>query len=175
MSETTDQRKFEELNGEAGHAKIHELIKKIRIAMFTTVAEDGSMNSRPMAIQDKPFDGTLWFLTRRTSDKVDEVVENQNVTLTFAEPKDAKFITLKGFANVNQSRAKIRELWNPMYKAWFPTGEEDPEIAVTRVQVLNGDFWEVSENRLIRFARYAAAAATGGSVSVGHAGHVEIS
>jgi len=29
--------------------------------MLTTAAKDGTMSSRPMAIQNEPFDGTLWF------------------------------------------------------------------------------------------------------------------
>ena len=42
--------------------KLGELIKDIRIAMLTTVDEDGSLRSRPMATQDAEFDGVLWFM-----------------------------------------------------------------------------------------------------------------
>ena len=133
------------------------------------------MSSRPMAMQNEPFDGTLWFLTRSSSDKVDEIFEDQKVTLTFAEPKDSVYVALKGTASVNQDRAKINELWNPMYKAWFPGGETDPQIAVLKVNVHEGDFWEASGSRLLRLARYAAAAVSGGSVPAGRAGHVEVS
>ena len=97
-----------------------------------------------MAMQNEPFDGTLWFLTRSSSDKVDEIFEDQKVTLTFAEPKDSVYVALKGTASVNQDRAKIKELWNPMYKAWFSGGETDPQIAVLKVNVHEGDFWEAS-------------------------------
>lgn len=176
MSEKDDRETvYEELSGEAGLRKVAELIKHVRIAMLTTVAKDGTMSSRPMAMQDKPFDGTLWFLTRSSSEKVDEVSNDQKVTLAFAEPKDSIFVALKGTASVNQDRAKIKELWNPMYKAWFPGGEADPQIAVLKVDVYEGDFWEASGSRLIRLARYAAAAASGGSVPVGRAGHVKVS
>ena len=62
---------FHELSGEEGLKKIAELLKGIHIAMINTVATDGSISSRPMAIQDKTFDGKLWFLTRVSSEKVD--------------------------------------------------------------------------------------------------------
>jgi general stress protein 26 len=173
MSEKQDHdTHYQELSGPEGLKKIGELIKGIHIAMMTTVATDGSMSSRPMAVQDKPFDGTLWFLTRVDSAKVGEIAKDQDVTLTFAEPKDSKYLALKGIAAVSQDRARIKELWNPMYKAWFPKGEDDPEIAVLSVEISEGDYWEASSSKLVMMAKYAFAAATGGKVEVGEAGHV---
>ncbi len=175
MSEKNDNdTQYKELSGEAGHKKISELIKGIRIAMLTTIAADGTMSSRPMAIQDEPFDGTLWFLTRSSSEKIDEIAQDQHITLTFAEPKDSKYITLKGRATASQDRAKIKELWNPIYKAWFPKGEDDPDIAVLRVDVSEGDFWEASSSKLVMTVKYLTAAMTGGTMPVGEAGHIAV-
>ena len=168
--------KYQELSGNEGRKKIAELVKGIRIAMMTTLAPDGSIDARPMAVpqasKDTLFDGTLWFLTRQSSDKVGEIHDDHHVTLTFANPSDSKYISLKGRATVTYDRGKINELWNPMYKAWFPKGESDPEIAVVRVDVSEGDFWEASDSKLIVYAKYLAAAVTGGSVPVGTSGHV---
>jgi general stress protein 26 len=61
-----------------------------------------------------------------------------------------------------------------MYKAWFPKGPEDPEIAVVRVDVSEGDFWEASSSKVLFYARYMLAAATGGQVPVGESGHVTV-
>lgn len=175
MSEKFDNdTHYHELFGAEALAKVGELIQGIHIAMMTTLAGGGTMSSRPMAVQNKPFDGTLWFLTRAGSEKVDELAQDSEVMLSFAEPKDSKYVALKGRASVSQDRAKIHELWNPMYKAWFPKGEDDPEIAVLRVDVREGDYWEASSSRLVMMAKYAMAAATGGTVPVGDAGHVEV-
>jgi general stress protein 26 len=165
---------YKELSGEEGQKKVAELTKGIHICMMTTIRADGSMSSRPMAVQDEPFNGTLWFLTRSTSDKIDEIKQDQHVTLAFAEPSDSKYITLKGRASINQDHAKIHELWNPMYKAWFPKGEDDPEIAVLRVNITEGDYWEASGSKLVMGVKYIAAAVTGGKVPIGEAGHVEV-
>ena len=75
---------------------------------------------------------------------------------------------------MNQDRSKIKELWNPLYKAWFPKGEDDPEIAVLRVEVSEGDYWEASGSKLVMLVKYAAASLTGGKVPVGEAGHVAV-
>jgi general stress protein 26 len=175
MSEKSDNdTHYKELSGEAGQKKISDLIKGIRIAMLTTVAKDGTMSSRPMAIQDEPFNGTLWFLTRSTSEKIGEIRQDQHVTLTFAEPKDSKYVTLKGRASLNQDRIKIKELWNPLYKAWFPKGQDDPEITVLRVDVSEANFWEANSSKLIMGVKYLAAAVTGGTLPLGEAGHVAV-
>jgi len=180
MSEKNDKhaKEYHELSGEQGRNKIAELVKGIRMAMMTTVSADGSLSSRPMAVQeleeDEPFDGSLWFLTRADSTKVEEIGEDQHVGLTFAEPDDNKYISLKGRARVNQDRSRIKQLWNPMYKAWFPAGEDDPDIAVLRVDIEEADYWEASSSKLVMRAKYLAAAVTGGSVPVGESGHVEV-
>ena len=175
MSEKFDNdTHYQELAGEAAYRKIAELVKGIHICMLTTAREDGSMSSRPMAVQDKVFDGTLWFLTRSGSDKVDEIEHDQHVLLSFADPGSSKYISLRGKARVDQDRGRIKELWNPMYKAWFPKGEDDPEIAVLRVDVTDGDYWEASGAKLVMMAKYAFAAATGGKVPLGEAGHVRV-
>lgn len=176
MSEANDQHAhdYHQLGGEEARTKIAELVKGIHICMMTTVATDGSIDARPMAVQNKPFDGTLWFLTRSTSGKVEEVKEDHHVTLSFADPSNSKYITLKGKASVSQDRSKIHDLWNVMYKAWFPKGEDDPNIAVVQVDVSEGDYWEASSSKVLFYAKYAIAAVSGGTVPVGEQGHVTV-
>ncbi len=176
MSDESNKQgsEHQNLSGTDAQQKIAELVQGIHICTMTTVAKDGSIDARPMAVQQKPFDGTLWFLTHASSGKVDEIENDQHVTLCFAEPSDSKYITLKGRASVSLDRSKIKDLWNVMYKAWFPKGEDDPDIAVLRVDVHEGDYWEASSSKLLFFAKYAVAAATGGTVSAGTSGHVTV-
>ena len=176
MSEKNDKhaKDYHELRGSEGLKKVAELVKGIRICMMSTVDESGQVLSRPMATQDTEFDGTVWFLTRSTSEKVHNIQENQQISLEYAEPKDSKYITLRGRARVSRDQRKIDELWNPMYKAWFPEGKEDPEIAVVRVDVTEGDYWEASSSKIVMGIKYVAAAVTGGKVPVGESGHVAV-
>ena len=83
-------------------------------------------------------------------------------------------MTAKGTATVSRDRAKIHELWNPMFKAWFPEGEDDPQIAVIRVDVTEAQYWEASSSKLVFGIKYLAAAATGGKVDVGETGKVKV-
>jgi general stress protein 26 len=79
-----------------------------------------------------------------------------------------------GRAFLSNDPQKIHELWNPMYQAWFPEGEKDPQIRVLRVDVSEAEFWEASDSKLVRSIKYLAAAATKGSVDVGEHGKVSV-
>lgn len=164
-----------ELTGPEGMKKIGELIGEIRFAMLTTLAPDGTFDSRPMATQKTEFDGVLWFLTAAASRKTGEIAENANVSLVYADPGNASYVTVKGHARVLDDRSKIRELWNAMYRAWFPGGEDDPNIRVLRVDVVEAEYWEASDSKIVRGIKYLAAAATKGAVDVGEHGTIDVS
>lgn len=163
-----------ELTGPEGLKKIASLIADIRFAMLTTKAADGTLDSRPMATQKTEFDGVIWFLTADDSRKVDEIKDNQNVSLIYADPGNASYVTVKGTGQVLLDKAKIHELWNPMYQAWFPEGENDPRIRLLRVDVTEAEYWEANDNKLLRGIKYLAAAATKGSVDLGEHGTVSV-
>ena len=165
---------MEHLSGADGRKKIAELIKGIHICMMTTKASDGSMDSRPMATQTANFDGMVYFLTRHESGKVKELEHDSHISLLFADTSSSKYVTAKGTGSVNTDKAKIHELWNPMFAAWFPGGEEDPAIAVLKVDVTEAHYWEASSSKLVVMAKYAIAAVTHGAVDVGKQGEVKM-
>ena len=145
--------------------RISELIKDIRIAMMATVTAEGAIHSRPMATQESDFEGELLFLTRQHSGKTDEITHDSRVTLNYV--KEHCFVTLSGRAQLSKDRATIHKLWNPMYKAWFPDGESDPEITVIRVEVDHAEYWEAPANAVMRGYQLLKAAVTKGASKVG--------
>ena len=52
--------------------KLWSMMKGVKFAMLTT-EDGGHLRARPMVAAQKDFDGTLWFFTRASSHKVDEV------------------------------------------------------------------------------------------------------
>ena len=109
--------------------KLAELIRQIRIAMLTTLTDEGAFRSRPITTHGARFDGDLWFLTRVDSAKLDQVREHRRVGLTYARPTDNTYVALSGTAQVVIDQAKAEELWDPSYQAWFPGGPSDPDLA----------------------------------------------
>ena len=147
--------------------KISEMIKDIRIAMLSTVTPEGAIHSRPMATQESDFQGELLFLTRQESSKTEEIVHQAAVTLTYVDSKGHRFVALSGHAELSKDRATIHDLWNPLYKAWFPQGEDDPEITVIRVHVEHAEYWEAPANAILRGYQLLKAAATKDGAQVG--------
>ncbi len=121
---------------------LQEKIKGIRVAMLTTLEEDGSLHSRPMIAQDAEFDGNLWFFTSAHAPKVNDVQRHQQVNLNYARPDGTTFVSISGTAQLLQDRKKIRELWQPICKTWFPDGEDDPNLALLKVHVERAEYWE---------------------------------
>lgn len=142
-------------------AKLGELIKDVEMAMLTTVTADGALRSRPMATQKRPFDGTLWFLTEGTSGKIDEISKDHQVNLAYTDPKSQKYVSVSGRAEEVHDREVVKDLWNPMYKAWFPNGPEDPNVVALRVDVDSAEYWDAPNSKIVYAIGLAKALATG--------------
>jgi general stress protein 26 len=125
-----------------GIEKIKTLIEKIEFAMLTTFDRDGSLRSRPMATQKTDFDGDLWFFTQADTPKIHEIEHDQHVNVSFASPEDQHYVSLSGRAQIVRDPQKINELWDPSLKAWFPEGPDDPNIALLKVNVEKGEYWD---------------------------------
>lgn len=141
--------------------KLSELIKDIKFAMLTTVEEDGALRSRPMATLKSEFDGNLWFFTKADAAKVDEVQQNQHVNISYAAPNEQKYVSVSGIAELVRDRHKIEELWNPLFKAWFPQGLEDPNIALLKVSVDQAEYWDSPSSAVVRLVGFVKAVVTG--------------
>jgi general stress protein 26 len=148
-------------------SKLGELIKEIDFAMFTTVDQDGTLRSRPMSTQQVEFDGDLWFFTGASTDKVDEIQHDQQVNLAYADPKNQRYVSVSGSARLVRDQAKIKELWNPAYKAWFPKGLEDPDLALLQVSVSKAEYWDSPSSTVAHIIGFAKAIATGQSYQGG--------
>lgn len=122
---------------------LSEKIKDIRIAMLTTVESDGSLYSRPMATQEMDKNHNLWFFTHASAPKVDQVEQHQQVNIGYAKPDKDLFVSVSGTAELVRDRNKIKELWKPLLKTWFPNGEDDPELALLKITIDRAEYWDV--------------------------------
>ncbi len=162
------------LSHEESVGKIADLIRDIRYTMLTTLSAEGHLHSRPMTLQETAFDGTLWFFTGKSSPLVDEVAAHPEVNLGFADPDEGSYVSLSGRARLVEDRAKERELWKPILKAWFPRGLQDPELALLRVDVHHGQYWDAPEAKVVQLMGMAKAVVTGTAYHGGESGKVDL-
>ena len=151
----------------AGMEKVIKLINDIRIGMLTTQAGTGKLVSRPMALMQVDENGDLWFLTKEHSPKTDQIEQNYQVNVAFANVSDASYVSVSGTAQELQDRSKIEELWSPMAKPWFPGGKEDPSLSLLKVHTETAEYWDSSSSRMVRLFEMARAALTGDAYQEG--------
>ncbi|MET0692459.1 MAG: pyridoxamine 5'-phosphate oxidase family protein [Propionibacteriaceae bacterium] len=152
--------------------KVSKLIEGARIALVTTVNEEGALVSRPLAMQDREFDGTLWFFTQDPSPKTDQVAANDQVNV--ALQVDNGWVSIAGTATVSKDQAMIDELWNKHAEAWFENGKADPTVALLRVKADSAEYWSNDEPKLVAAVKYAKAIITGDQPDLGENATVKL-
>ena len=128
-------------NSEKKLEELYELTDGIETAMFTTRRADGHLVSRPMATQKRISDADLWFVTNTDTHKDEEILSNPNVNIAYYDNRSREWVSVSGVARVSRDRHRIKTLYRPEWKAWFPDeggkrtgGPEDPRIALIFVQ-----------------------------------------
>ncbi len=161
--------------GAEGIAKIKELTKDVHIAMLTTVADDGSLHARPMATESTDFDGTLWFITRIESGKVEEIREDSHVLVSYEQPKDGIYLSLQGRAGIIRDRATIKAHWYKGADGWFKEGSDDPAASLIQVKITGGEYWQSSSSGVVRLGKLALSSVLGADkVDVGDSGTISL-
>jgi general stress protein 26 len=136
-------------------------VKGIRVAMMTTTSPDGSLHSRPMATCEGLEDGSLWFFTSCETEKVREINVDHRVNVTYSDAEDDRYVAIAGTAEIVRDRGKMKELWSPLLRAWFPRGLEEPDIALLRVDVERAEYWDPTAGVLSAIVSRVRSAVTG--------------
>ncbi len=139
--------------------KLYELIDDLKIAMLTTVENDGSLHSRPMANQKADKAGAVWFFTEKNGGVAANVRQNAKVSLGYAG--SGAYATVSGKGVIVDDRAKIEELWSKDVEAWFPKGKNDPNLALLKVEPDVGEFWTFPSAPIAQAIGYVKAKLTG--------------
>lgn len=151
--------------------RVWKLMEKIGFCMLSS--RDGEdIRSRPMSAYLEREGNSIYFLTDVRSYKDDEIRAAPNVSLAFADPGHQNYVAVTGRAEVSNDRAKIRDLWSTLAKAWWDD-PEDPEIRVLKVTPKDAQFWE-SPGTVVSYVKMIAAAAGGGRPDLGDNAKVQL-
>jgi len=153
--------------------KLGKLIDKIETAMLTTHAADGSLVSRPLQTLKIDANGEIIFFTAADSHKVDEMTEDAEVNLAYADPGEHCYVSVRGRARMDRDEGTIDELWSPAQKVFFPEGKDDPNLMVLRVRVRDANYWEAAGNFIARAFDFARGMLDEDPTDLGKQGHLE--
>lgn len=153
---------------------IQTLIKDVQVCMFTTVDESGKVSSRPMATAHVDDENNIWFFTNEFSEKIHEVSKDNAVNLIYAHPGKNTYIDVAGVCKIMIDRSVMKKHWNPMLKAWFPGGLDDPKLCMLKVVTKEAHYWNSSANKMVVFAGMFKAIVTGKKYEEGEIGKVKL-
>jgi len=153
--------------------KLKTLIEGIDFCMLTTI-NGGQLRSRPMSTQEFGSDGELWFFTSDQTHKVDEIEADDRVNAAYSKPDDNVYVSVSGRASIVKDRQKIEELWNPILKAWFPDGLDDPTLCLLKVSVEEAEYWDSPNSKIVQLVGFVKALVTGQQADGGDHGRVNL-
>lgn len=160
------------LHDQAAIDKIKELAEG-KMCLFCTY-ENGEIVSRPMSTQGIDEDGTIWFFSRKDSEKNEQIDEDNTVHLMYMDTGKQQYLSLSGHASIVVDKQKTEELWDPIARAWFEKGKDDPALSLLRVTPEEGHYWDTKNGKLISLIKIAVAALTGKQMDGGVDGDLKV-
>ncbi|WP_019142008.1 pyridoxamine 5'-phosphate oxidase family protein [Noviherbaspirillum massiliense] len=157
-----------------GLEKVAEMVKDIKFAMMTTEGMDGTLRSRPMATMQMDAAGCLWFFTRLSSLKVEEAERHHEINLSYSRPDKQDYLSISGSAEIVRDKDKMKELWSPWVKPWFPNGLDDPDLILMRIRIDDAEYWDAPGSMAKRLYGLAKGIATGNTDALGEHRNVQI-
>jgi len=142
MKNSTEASSSENLNPERKE-HLKKVLTQFSNVMFMTVAPDGALGIRPMAILKCTDEGILWFIASTDSTKVEDITSTGNVFVT-GQSGSSLFFAAKCKASIHVDRETRDKLWTESLKVWFPNGKEDQSVCFIRVEVIEGEYWDTT-------------------------------
>jgi general stress protein 26 len=102
-----------------------------------------------MAVAELQRDADAYFATSMESTKIAEIEADPEAMITFQS--NSQFASISGTAQVVRDRAEIDRLWSESWKAWFPKGKDDPSLCLLKVQAREGEYWDNSGMKGMRY------------------------
>ncbi|WP_251047421.1 pyridoxamine 5'-phosphate oxidase family protein [Planococcus sp. ISL-110] len=118
---------------------VNGLIKDIKVAMFTTVSSNNKIISRPMQTQKVEFDGELWYLTMKDTEKYQEITSNPNVDLAYA---GNSYVSISGTAEFIEDEAKKKNTGIRSSTKCWTLPMDDPNVVLIKVDADSAEYWD---------------------------------
>lgn len=135
--------------------RFREILSKFDTAMLITRRPGIEFHGRPMAIAQIESDGTLWFVTSIDAPKLMELATDPYALVCMQS--SSRFVTVNGKIDIVRDQKKIEQLWRESFRMWFD-GKQDPKMVLLRLTPFEGEYWDQSGIRGLKYAFKAAKA-----------------
>lgn len=127
--------------------------KELSSSPFVMLGLQGVENSRtrPMTAQidapkdaDKKDGGTIYFFGAKSESLVQDIKGSHKAVATYASKGHDLFAHVHGTLVLDNDRAVIERLWNPIIASWYKDGKDDPDLQLIRFDTEKADVWRAS-------------------------------
>ena len=151
------------MSNKTDHETLFDLIKDVKFGMLTHRHGDGALHSHPLTTQNKSIDegATLYFFVPKDGDIARHVASDGSVNVAYANTDADSYVSIAGEASLLEDQAKKEELFTTMAKSWFPKGVTDPNLGLLAVRIVDAEYWDVDDSKMVQLLKMAKAAITG--------------
>ncbi len=142
--------------------KVQAIVKDVKFAMMTTVNSKGDLHAWPMTTSETSIGGKeIWFIGDKTSDVVKDIQDNKKIGLSYATQDDKNYVSVSANAELLTDKAKLEELWSPVYNAFFEHGQDDENVQLIKVVPHGVECWISGSSTVNMFKMVVAAVQDG--------------
>jgi len=104
-------------------------------------ARDGATQPMTANFEDQDREaGVLWFFTANDHDFTRAMGQSNRAIGSYSAKGHDLFASLRGTLRIDNDRATIDRLWNPVVAEWYE-GKDDPKMALVRFDVEDAKIW----------------------------------
>ena len=110
----------------------------------TVMLGASDVEPRPMTAMAEEQHAPLWFFTSIDTELAQSLEGSgagHAATASFASKDHDLFATITGQVMIDNDRAVIERLWNPVVAAWYEDGKDDPKLALLRFDLQKAEIW----------------------------------
>ena len=139
--------------------------RELRDSPFMMLGLQGIEDSRtrPMTAQvdvpeggDKDDGGPIYFFGSKSESLVTEMGQSHAAVATYASKGHDLFAHVHGQLVLDEDRAVIERLWNPIIASWYKDGKDDPDLALIRFDTDNAEIWKAETGATLKAAAMKA-------------------
>jgi len=150
------------------HETLWEMIKETRFGMLTHRHPEGMLHAHPLTTVNKKLDeGVLYFFVSKQTELGQRLQADGNVNVSYSNPDKDQYVSVSGNATISEDKDIKQRLFNPLMKAWFPGGWEDPELELVVLHISHAEYWNVKESKASQLLEIAKSAVTGEKAHLG--------
>lgn len=159
----------EDLGKQEAREKLKHLVEDIRIAMMVTGHDMKPFSAVPMTTKRVDPDGSIWFLSGKTSEHNRRISRDDRIHLLYSNPSAMEFISISGTGEISEDRNILEELYDDTEDQWFE-GPEDSGLTAIRFYPREAFFWDSRTNKYEALYKLGIAAISGEDKNKGEKG-----